>query len=165
MVYPFRFGTERSRFKNKGPNKNDPCLKVRVAPYFITKGAIKIAEKKTLGSAKRFGVRYGRTVKEKLYNVEKESRATYKCPYCHKIRVRKESIGIWLCAKCGAKFTGKAYSVPKKIMIKEEELPEEIRQELEVKETETEQEEDTEKGITYSDKKQEENQEIEESEE
>ncbi len=110
---------------------------------------LKIAEKKTLGSVKRFGPRYGGTVKEKLYKVEKQSRATYKCPYCHKEKVRKQSLGIWSCKKCGAKFTGKAYSVPKKTVIKEENIEEEI---VEVKEKDKKEEKE-EKGVKYSEKK------------
>lgn len=107
----------------------------------------KIAEKKkTLGSAKRFGPRYGRTVKEKLLKAEKQARTSYKCPYCHKEKVKRESIGIWSCKKCGSKFTGKAYSLPKKVVIKEE-----IAEEIIEEETEKEPKEED-KGVKYSEK-------------
>ncbi len=69
---------------------------------------------KTSGSTKRFGVRYGRTVKQKLSNIELLSKAKYKCPYCSAQQVRKKSAGIWECGKCGKVFTGKAYTVSKK---------------------------------------------------
>ena len=78
-----------------------------------------------LGSAKRFGARYGRKPKLKFSKIETEQRKLHKCPYCNKISVKRVAMGIWFCRKCDAKFTGKAYSVSKKILIKEEEIFEE----------------------------------------
>ncbi len=72
-----------------------------------------------LGSAKRFGVRYGRRNKLRVAELEKARRDSCKCIYCHKPKVRRVSTGIWLCGKCGAKFTGRAYFVRKKIEIRE----------------------------------------------
>ncbi len=65
---------------------------------------------------KRFGPRYGRTTKERLSNIEKEQKKTYKCPYCSYVDVRRASKGIWECRKCKAKFTGKAYTFDIKAM-------------------------------------------------
>tara|TARA_Y100000310_G_C20480220_1_gene714312 strand:+ start:633 stop:836 length:204 start_codon:yes stop_codon:yes gene_type:complete len=62
-------------------------------------------------STKRFGARYGASVREKLEKVEKKQKAIYKCPYCHKKSVKRESAGIWQCKKCDKKFTGKAYEL------------------------------------------------------
>ena len=81
--------------------------------------------KENLGSVKRFGARYGRKPKLKFSKIETEQRKLHKCPYCHKIAVKRIAVGIWGCRKCNAKFTGKAYSVSKKIMIKEAEIAEE----------------------------------------
>jgi len=72
-----------------------------------------------LGSVKRFGARYGRRTKEKLAKIEAIQKGKHKCPYCHALRVKRLSAGIWHCKKCGAKFTGKAYSL-KKIILREE---------------------------------------------
>lgn len=74
---------------------------------------------KNLGSVKRFGPRYGRTVKHKLAKIEAIQRGKHKCPYCNAMKAKRLSIGIWHCKKCGAKFTGRAYAL-KKITIKEE---------------------------------------------
>ena len=84
-----------------------------------------------LGSAKRFGARYGRKTKLKFSKVETEQRKLHKCPYCSKVAVKRVALGIWHCRKCNAKFTGKAYSVSKKIITKELEIIEEpeIKQE------------------------------------
>lgn len=79
-----------------------------------------MAEIKKLGSVKRFGPRYGRKVKIKLAKIEAVQKGKHQCPYCHAWNVKQLSIGIWNCRKCGAKFTGKAYSI-KKVASAEEE--------------------------------------------
>ena len=84
-----------------------------------------------LGSVKRFGARYGRKLKIKFSKIETEQRKLHKCPYCNKIAVKRIVLGIWNCRKCGAKFTGKAYSVTRKIITKEGPI---IEEESEVKE-------------------------------
>ena len=73
-----------------------------------------------LGSVKRFGARYGRKLKLSFSKIETEQRKLHKCPYCAKIAVKRLALGIWQCRKCEAKFTGKAYSVTKKITVSEE---------------------------------------------
>lgn len=78
-----------------------------------------------LGSVKRFGARYGRKPKLKFSKIEAEQRKLHKCPYCSKTAVKRIAVGIWHCRKCNAKFTGKAYSISKKITLKEEEQVEE----------------------------------------
>lgn len=62
-----------------------------------------------LGAARRFGPRYGRTLKHKFNEIEKGHRAKHKCPYCSKSAVKRISSGIWQCNKCNSKFTGRAY--------------------------------------------------------
>ncbi len=80
-----------------------------------------MAEQQKFGSIKRFGARYGRTTKQRFGEVEKEQRKLHKCPYCHNIKVKRLSAGIWYCKKCKTKFTGRAYSIKEKIIIKQEE--------------------------------------------
>ena len=70
-----------------------------------------MAETKKLGSAKRFGPRYGRTTKHNFAKIEKEHRKLHKCPYCSREAVKRISTGIWFCRKCNAKFSGGAYTV------------------------------------------------------
>ncbi|MBI3027100.1 50S ribosomal protein L37ae [Candidatus Woesearchaeota archaeon] len=98
---------------------------------------MKIQEK--LGSVKRFGARYGRKLKLKFSKIEAEQRKLHKCPYCSKMAVKRLAVGIWQCRKCNSKFTGKAYSVSKKILVKEEAMvPDEelqlIKEEMETEE-------------------------------
>ena len=78
-------------------------------------------EEQKHGSVKRFGARYGRKLKLKLSQIEFEQKKSHKCPYCNKPAVKRVSLGIWQCKKCNAKFTGKAYSVTKKVLAKEQE--------------------------------------------
>jgi len=63
-------------------------------------------------TAKRFGARYGRTIKHRLSKIEENLRKKHKCPYCHKSGgIKRIAVGIWFCEKCNTKFTGKAYSI------------------------------------------------------
>tara|TARA_Y100000310_G_scaffold307382_1_gene349417 strand:- start:51 stop:257 length:207 start_codon:yes stop_codon:yes gene_type:complete len=66
---------------------------------------------KKIGSAGRFGVRYGRRVRKKVSEVEKKQKSFYSCPSCNVRRAKRVSAGIWECKKCGSKFTGRAYEV------------------------------------------------------
>jgi len=76
--------------------------------------------RKGLGPVKRFGVRYGRTVKYKLAQIEIEQKKAHICPYCSKPKVHKVAYGIWQCDKCHSKFTASAYTVGKKLTLAEQ---------------------------------------------
>jgi large subunit ribosomal protein L37Ae len=71
--------------------------------------------KRKAGPAKRFGVRYGRTIREKVDSIEKIYKAKHRCPYCSKETVKRLSVGIWNCKSCGSKFTGAAYDLKKEV--------------------------------------------------
>jgi len=75
-----------------------------------------VTKSEKLTATKRFGSRYGRTVRYKFIEIEREQRKLHKCPYCNKVAVKRLSVGIWHCRKCNSKFTGKAYSVKEKIV-------------------------------------------------
>ncbi|RLJ10265.1 MAG: 50S ribosomal protein L37ae [Candidatus Aenigmatarchaeota archaeon] len=63
---------------------------------------------KKVGVAGKFGVRYGRVLRERYKKIC--SYKEYKCPNCLKTGgVKRVSAGIWMCKKCGIKFAGKAY--------------------------------------------------------
>ena len=66
--------------------------------------------KKTKSSG-RFGPRYGKTVKDKLVQVEKKQRVKQKCPFCGKIGVKRLSKGIWKCPRCEKKFANNTYYI------------------------------------------------------
>lgn len=66
---------------------------------------------KRVGSAGRFGARYGKRLRQKILSVESEQKKPQKCPYCSRLVAKRLSAGIWLCSKCNSKFTSKAYKV------------------------------------------------------
>lgn len=111
-----------------------------------------MAIEKLIRSAKRFGARYGRRVRQKFVKIEAESRRKHKCPYCNAISVRRVARGIWQCKKCKSKFTGRAYTIPKKIVIKQELEKEEV---LEASNEMKEEPADDEKPKRYKEKKKE----------
>jgi large subunit ribosomal protein L37Ae len=80
----------------------------RAAPHF--NGGITVVSTK-LGSVRRFGSRYGRTVRHKVAKFENTQRSKHLCPYCRKEKAKRLSVGIWQCQSCNAKFTSKAYTV------------------------------------------------------
>ena len=68
-----------------------------------------MTKKKKVGSAGRFGARYGLRIRKKIIDIEKDQKAKHKCPFCMKIGVKRVASGIWRCTHCKAKFAGKAY--------------------------------------------------------
>jgi large subunit ribosomal protein L37Ae len=62
-----------------------------------------------VGTAGRFGPRYGKTIRQRVIDVEKKQKGWHSCPYCKKPRVKRVSVGIWECKSCRHKFTGRAY--------------------------------------------------------
>jgi len=70
-----------------------------------------MAETEKFKAMKRYGARYGRTVKQNFGIIEKEQRKKHPCPYCHANAVRRKAVGIWNCKKCDATFTGRAYTL------------------------------------------------------
>jgi len=65
---------------------------------------------KKVGSARGLGARYGATVRKRYVKVISEVKKVYKCPRCSSETVRRQSVGVWKCRKCGFTFTGGAYT-------------------------------------------------------
>lgn len=66
---------------------------------------------KKVGTAGRFGVRYGKRLRTLVQQIEVRQRQKHACPYCDRYRVKRVAAGIFLCGKCHAKFTGDAYLI------------------------------------------------------
>jgi len=64
-----------------------------------------------IGPTGRLGVRYGVKVRRRIRDIEKDIRAWHTCPECKSKSVRRESTGIWLCRRCGAKIASSAYTL------------------------------------------------------
>ncbi|MFW5911940.1 MAG: 50S ribosomal protein L37ae [Candidatus Hadarchaeota archaeon] len=65
--------------------------------------------KKKVGSAGRFGARYGTRIRARVKSVEERMDGEYRCPECGASRVERKGSGIWACDRCGTKFAAKAY--------------------------------------------------------
>lgn len=65
---------------------------------------------KKIGSAGRFGVRYGRKIRKMVADIEKVQKKRHECPNCNKFAVKRLSAAIWTCRACGIKFSGGAYT-------------------------------------------------------
>jgi large subunit ribosomal protein L37Ae len=64
---------------------------------------------KKVGPAGTFGPRYGTVARRRYAEVVTGMRAPHECPRCHLGAVKRLSVGIWSCRKCGVKFAGGAY--------------------------------------------------------
>ncbi|MCD6496436.1 MAG: 50S ribosomal protein L37ae [Candidatus Aenigmarchaeota archaeon] len=64
---------------------------------------------KKVGSAGRFGSRYGKNLRTNFRKVEDQKTGGWECPSCLKKTLKREAAGIWKCKSCGYKFAGKAY--------------------------------------------------------
>ena len=65
---------------------------------------------KKVGPTRGLGPRYGSTVRKRYIKVMEEMKKPHKCPQCGFSRVKRESVGIWKCRKCGFTYTGGAYT-------------------------------------------------------
>lgn len=64
---------------------------------------------KKVGPTRGLGPRYGVTVRKRYGKVITGLRGSHVCPQCGFSRVRRVSVGVWGCRKCGYKFAGGAY--------------------------------------------------------
>lgn len=65
---------------------------------------------KKVGATRGLGSRYGAMVRKRYVKVVTGVKKAYKCPRCGYMRVRRQSVGVWRCQKCGFTFTGGAYT-------------------------------------------------------
>ncbi len=69
---------------------------------------------KKVSVAGKYGVKYGKKVREAIIAVEKKQRAKQICPYCKKPKAKRLAKGIWNCGFCGKKFAGGAFFLEQK---------------------------------------------------
>ena len=72
---------------------------------------------KKVGPTRGLGPRYGSTVRKRYIKVVTEMKKPHRCPQCGFSRVRRVSVGVWGCRKCGFTFTGGAYTPTTKLGI------------------------------------------------
>ena len=64
---------------------------------------------KKVGPSGSFGARYGTVARRRYGEVVAGMRAPHECPRCHVRAVKRLTVGVWSCRKCGVKFAGGAY--------------------------------------------------------
>ncbi|MFH0829767.1 MAG: 50S ribosomal protein L37ae [Candidatus Aenigmatarchaeota archaeon] len=62
-----------------------------------------------LGSAGRWGARYGTRTKKVVAVMEREQNKPQACIRCERPAARRVAAGVWTCRKCGLKWAGGAY--------------------------------------------------------
>ena len=60
-------------------------------------------------------VRGGATLRKRYGRIMASVKAYHKCPSCASLSVKRVSVGIWNCNKCGYKFAGGAYQPATKL--------------------------------------------------
>lgn len=70
----------------------------------------KLPRTKKVGPTRGLGTRYGATVRKRYVKVVTELKKPHRCPECGFVRVKRESVGVWKCRKCGYTFAGGAYT-------------------------------------------------------
>ena len=95
---------------------------------------------KKVGPTRGLGPRYGSTLRKRYIKVMTEMKKPHRCPQCGLLRVKRQSVGVWKCRKCGFTYTGGAYTpitklgviakrsakgLPAEEVVKEEETAEE----------------------------------------
>ncbi|MDD5959270.1 MAG: 50S ribosomal protein L37Ae [Methanobrevibacter wolinii] len=76
-----------------------------------------MARTKKVGITGKYGARYGRKAKRSVKVIEENMKKNHVCPQCDRPGVKRIAAGIWKCKKCGAVFTGGAYT-PETPMVK-----------------------------------------------
>ncbi|MEM2352018.1 MAG: 50S ribosomal protein L37ae [Thermoproteota archaeon] len=64
---------------------------------------------KKVSPARGFGAKYGVSVRKRWVSIVTEEKKRHTCPQCGFRTVQRESVGIWVCKKCGIRFAGGAY--------------------------------------------------------
>ncbi len=70
---------------------------------------------KKVGPTRGLGARYGSTVRKRYVRATAGLKKAHRCTQCGFVRVKRESVGVWKCKKCGHTFAGGAYTPSTKL--------------------------------------------------
>lgn len=62
------------------------------------------------GITGKYGTRYGSRTRKRVKDILEKMKTPQRCPKCETKVIKRDSVGIWTCKKCGARFTGGAYT-------------------------------------------------------
>jgi len=69
-----------------------------------------MGDTKKVKHAGRFGVRYGKGVRDRVILIEAKQRQLHECPSCGFKKVKRITTGLYKCGKCGFEFSGGAFT-------------------------------------------------------
>lgn len=75
---------------------------------------------KKVGSAGRFGARYGVRIRRRIGEVEAQSKGRHECPKCKAVALTRSANGIWACRHCGHKYASSSYAPTPPVSVKRE---------------------------------------------
>lgn len=84
------------------------------------------------------GARYGATVRKRYIEIVSSLRREHKCPQCGVVAVKRRSVGVWECRKCGFTFAGGAYTPVTKLGVVSRRAAKGLQPEVPVEEEKTE---------------------------
>ena len=75
---------------------------------------------KKVGSAGRFGARYGVRIRKRIAEIEKQSKGRHECPKCKAVALLRDASGIWSCRHCSAKIASSSYMPTPPVAVRRE---------------------------------------------
>ena len=85
---------------------------------------------KKVGSAGRFGPRYGVKIRRRIAEIEGQGRGRHDCPKCKAHSVTRKATGIWNCRRCGATFASSAYNLTTPVAVKRDVSKAHVQEEM-----------------------------------
>jgi large subunit ribosomal protein L37Ae len=64
-----------------------------------------------VGITRKYGTRYGASLRKIIKKFEVQQHAVYLCPFCGKQSVRRLAVGIWACKSCHKQIAGGAWEL------------------------------------------------------
>lgn len=64
-----------------------------------------------VGITRKYGTRYGASLRKIIKKFEVQQHAVYLCPFCGKNSVRRLAVGIWSCKSCHKTVAGGAWEL------------------------------------------------------
>ena len=64
---------------------------------------------KKVGVVRKYGTRYGASLRKQVKKIDISQHARYTCTFCGKDSVKREATGIWNCKACRKKIAGGAF--------------------------------------------------------
>ncbi|EAR95362.1 60S ribosomal protein L37a (macronuclear) [Tetrahymena thermophila SB210] len=64
-----------------------------------------------VGITRKYGTRYGASLRKVVKKFEITQHAKYGCPFCGKVAVKRAAVGIWKCKPCKKIIAGGAWEL------------------------------------------------------